>query len=409
MTCTTCRIARALLPAGRILALLLAAACGRDDAAPAGERGAAATTSTTTSAQTAPAAPSLTVTFTADQHKLAGIELGTVEQRNLSAVVKLSGVIDVEPSSAAVVSAPLGGYVRSAGLLPGAAVRKGQVIATLENPEFIQIQQDYLESKGRMVFLEQEYARQQRLRNEDVNSAKTFQQVASEFNVMRARITGLEQKMAQAGIPRGPTDNGRISRTANLFAPISGFIKASNVSLGKYVSPTDVLFEIVNTNDLHLALDVYERDLQLVRIGQSVRFATADESTLDRSARIFLVGRASGTDRVTPVHGHIATASARGLVPGMYVRAWVETGAESLPAVPIAALVQLGGKDYLVIEESVAAAGHRYRLQEVRRATEQGGYIGLVLPERFDVSRARVVVKNAYAVLAALKGAQEEE
>lgn len=406
MTCYSYRRSRPFMGLGLSCGFLLSA-CGGDKAASTGQLSDSASAGVV--ADTAGVASTLTVTLTTEQNTLAGIVLGSVQQRSLSGIIKLNGVIDVEPTSTAVVSARLGGYVRSAGLLPGASVTRGQVLATLESPEFIQIQQEYLESKGRMLFLEQEYARQQRLRNEEVNAAKTFQQVASEFNVMRARIAGLEQKMAQAGIPRAATDSGTIAPTASLYAPISGFIKASNVSIGKYVSPTDVLFEIVNTDGLHLALDVYERDLARVRVGQTVRFATADETTLDRSARIFLVGRASGTDRVTPVHGHMTGSSARGLLPGMYVRAWVETGAALVPAVPSAALIQLEGNDYLAVEESASGAKHVYRLQQVLKVAEQGGYTGLKLPPSFDATRARIVVKNAYAVLAVIKTAQEGE
>lgn len=354
------------------------------------------------------AAATPTVTFSTEQYRLAGIELGTIQSRNLSSVISLNGVIDVEPSSTAVVSAPMGGYVRSAGLLPGARVTQGQVLATLANPEFTQLQQEYLESKGRMAFLEQEYARQQRLRREDVNSAKTFEQVASDHAVMRARIAGLEQKMQLAGIPKTAVDSGKISPMANLYAPIAGFIKSSNVNLGKYVAPTDVLFEIVNTSDLHLMLNVYERDLERVRVGQTVKFGTADERTLDRTAKIFLVGQATGNDRVFPVHGRMTTQSTRGLLPGMYVRAWIEVGTQTMPAVPVSAVVQFEGKDFIVLETGQSATEHSFRLQQIRRETEQGGYVGIVLPDGFDAQSARVVVGNAFAILAAIKNAQEE-
>jgi len=186
------------------------------------------------------------ITFTKDQYNLASIETGQIEMRNLSNIVKLNGVIDVEPRSMATVSAPLGGYLKTAGLLPGEAVKKGQVLATIENPEFIKIQQDYLESLGKLQFLEEEYKRQEKLRVEDINSAKTFQQVKSDYKVMQARIKGFEQQLALAGINKSSAQNGNITRTANLYAPITGFIKVSNKNIGDYVNPQDVIFEIVN-------------------------------------------------------------------------------------------------------------------------------------------------------------------
>lgn len=401
---TMIRITKGASSAVALVMLILCsvAACGEK------EQGASAIADTAARSADTTRTTNLTATFSDEQYRLAGIALGAIQSRNLSSVIRLNGVIDVEPSSTAVVSAPMGGYVRSAGLLPGARVTQGQVLATLTNPEFTQLQQDYLESKGRMTFLEQEFARQQRLRREDVNAAKTFEQVASDHAVMRARIAGLEQNMQLAGIPRSAVDSGRISPVANLYAPIAGFIKSSNVSIGKYVAPTDALFEIVNTSELHLALNVYERDLERVRVGQTVRFGTADERTLDRTAEIFLVGQATGNDRIFPVHGHMNGQSALGLLPGMYVRAWLEVGAQTMPAVPVSAVVQFEGKDYIVLETSESTTEHAFRLQQVKRETEQGGYVGIALPAGFTAEGARVVVGNAFAVLAAIKNAQEE-
>lgn len=351
----------------------------------------------------------LQVRFTADQFTLSGIEIGAVEWRNLSTIIKLNGVIDVEPSKTAMVSAPLGGYVRSAGMLPGQAVKKGQALATLENPEFTQIQQEYLESKGRMEFLEQEYVRQEKLRAQDINATKTFQLVASERKIMSARIAGLEQRLALAGIPKSSTDSGKISQTGSVYAPISGFIRVSNVNIGKYVSPTDVLFEIVDTRDLHLALNAYEQDLGKLKVGQTVRFSTAGENAFNRTAKIFLIGQASGDDRVVPIHCHLTGGGNRDLLPGMYAKAWIETGNEKLLSVPADAIVQLEGKDYVIVETSSANNEHVFQLQQIKKAIEQEGYTGIIAPESFDVEKARIVIKNAYSVLAALKNAQEGE
>ena len=351
----------------------------------------------------------LTVKFTSDQYKLAGIEVGVIEQRKLSNIIKLNGMIDVEPSKTAVVSAPLGGYIRSAGLLPGQVVRQGQVLATIENPEFTQIQQEYLESKGRMEFLEQEFARQKKLRAEEVNSAKTFQLVESERKIMSARIAGLEQRMAFAGIPKSSTDGGKIARTASLFAPISGFVRISNVNIGKYASPTDVLFEIVDTRDLHLALNAYEGDLGKIKIGQTVRFSMANENSFNHTAKVFLIGQATGDDRVVPIHCHLTGGSSRDLLPGMYAKAWIETGTEQQLAVPSDAIVQLEGKDYVVVQTTQSNTEHVFQLKEIRKAMEQEGYTGIIAPEHFDMQKARIVTKNANAVLAALKSVQEGE
>ncbi|MFN8414843.1 MAG: efflux RND transporter periplasmic adaptor subunit [Cytophagaceae bacterium] len=348
------------------------------------------------------------VAFTHDQYKLSEIQTGVIVSRNLSNIIKMTGMIDAEPGSVASVSAPLGGYIKTAGLLPGLQVKKGQLLATLENPEFITMQQEYLESIGRLEFLEAEYKRQQTLRNEDVNSTKTLQQASSDYKVLNAKISGLEQQLAMVGIDSEELKkSNRISRTANIYAPIAGYIKTSNVSIGKYVAPTDVLFEIMATNDLHLALNAFEKDLGKIRVGQTVKFSLTNENKYDRTAKVFLVGQAANENKMIPVHCHFAQEA--GLLPGMYVKAWIETGTEQMSAVPSDAIVQLEGLDYIVAQTNESKDSYTFQLIRVTKGVEQEGYTAIELPETVNAEQIKVVTKNAYTVLSAIKNAEEEE
>jgi cobalt-zinc-cadmium efflux system membrane fusion protein len=349
------------------------------------------------------------ITFTKDQYNLAGIETGAIEMRNLSNIIKLNGVIDVEPKSMASVSAPLGGYLKTAGRLPGEVIKKGQVLATIENPEFIQIQQGYLESLSRLQFLEQEFNRQKKLREEDINSAKTFQQVSSDYKITQGSVKAYEQQLALAGISRSSVQNGNITRTANLYAPISGFIKESNVNIGDYVSPQDVLFEIVDLNDIHLALNAFERDLEKLEIGQTVKFSLSDDNKFNRTAEVFLIGKATGSDRMTPVHCHINKENEKGLLPGMYVKAWVESGTDKQNAIPSEAIVQYEGKDFVILQTEETEGGYTFKLEQVKKGTEQEGYTAITFAEDANAQNFKPVTKNAYSILSALRNSEEEE
>ncbi|WP_034888672.1 efflux RND transporter periplasmic adaptor subunit [Gillisia sp. Hel_I_29] len=349
------------------------------------------------------------VTFTKDQYNLAGIETGQIEMRNLSNIIKLNGVIDVEPKSMASVSAPLGGYLKTAGRLPGEAIKKGQVLATIENPEFIQIQQDYLESLSRLQFLEEEYNRQKQLREEDINSAKTFQQVSSDYKITQGRVKAYEQQLALAGISRSNVQNGNITRTANLYAPITGFVKASNVNIGDYVSPQDVLFEVVNLDDIHLALNAFEKDLGKIKVGQTVKFSLANDNKFNRTAEVFLIGKATGSDRITPVYSHLNKEDKKGLLPGMYVKAWIESGTNKQMAIPSEAIVQYEGKDFVIFQTENSDSGYTFRLEQVKKGIEQEGYTAITFAESADVNSFKPVTKNAYSILSALRNSEEEE
>ncbi|WP_276348908.1 efflux RND transporter periplasmic adaptor subunit [Daejeonella sp. JGW-45] len=345
------------------------------------------------------------VSLTKDQYKVADIQLGEIEMRNLSNVIKASGELDLAPESMVFISAPLGGYVRSNGLLPGQEVRKGQVVAIIENPEFIDIQQQYLESRSRMEFLQLEYKRQEELRKEDVNSAKTFQQVSSELKMMRARMSGLQQKLSLIGINVNSLQAGRISRTSNLYSPISGYVITSTVNKGKYVMPTDVLFELGDKSDLHLALNVYEKDASRIKVGQSIRFALANSNEYNRVAKVFLIGKATGTEGTVPVHCHIENVGAS-LIPGMYAKALISVTEDLVTAVPSDAIVNDAGDDYLFIQLKNDAKGYTFKMIPIKRGIEEDNYTEVILPQQFNQG-SQLVLKGAYALLSAMKNVEE--
>ena len=347
------------------------------------------------------------VTLTADQYKIAAVQVGKIEMRNLSSVIKVNGLLDVPPQNAVSISAPLGGYLRSSGLLPGQTVRKGQVLAVIENPEFINIQQEYLESKSRLEFLSLEYKRQEELRKEDVNAAKTFQQISSEYNMMQARVAGLRQKLALIGININSVSAGSISRTANLYSPINGFVTESNVNKGMYVNPSDVLFELANKTDIHLALSVFEKDIQKIRVGQPIRFALANENGYNREAKVLLIGKATQTGGTIPVHCHLTNSDDPSLLPGMYAKALIETRSDDVPALPIDAIVQSEGKDYIFIQTDTAQNNVTFKMIPVVKGTEQEGFVAVTLPENFNISSSKVVIKGAYSILSAMKNVEE--
>lgn len=352
------------------------------------------------------AAPPDEVVLTADQYKVAGIELGQVEMRNIGSVIKVNGLIDVPPQNVVSVSAPMGGYLRSAGLLPGQAVRRGQALAVIENAAFIEMQQEYLEAKSRMVFLTQELKRQEELRKEEVNAAKTLQQVSSEYNMLKAKMSGLEQKLSLIGISAKSLASDRISKTSNLYSPINGFVTASNVNRGKYVQPSDVLFELADKSDMHLALQVFEKDVRKLAPGQPIRFALANETDYNRHARVYLIGKAANPDGTIPVHCHLSVLNDPAMLPGMYVKALIETRSDKTTALPVSALVQSEGKDYIFIATDTTQKKYAFKMIPVVKGPEQEGFVAVSLPTNFSLE-GKVVVKGAYSLLSAMKNVEE--
>ncbi len=343
-----------------------------------------------------------------DQVKMAGIDTGTIKMRVLSNTISVNGIIAAPPSDLATVCSPLGGFVKSSSLLPGNQVAKGQTLAIIENSEFVDIQQNYLESRNRLEFAEAEYKRHTDLYKEAVYSEQNLQEVTANYKALRAQVSGLEQKLQLIGIDPAVVNEGNISRSVALRSPISGYVKSVNVNIGKSLSPTDVLFEIVNNDNLFLELTLFEKDANKVSKGQKIRFFINNEAE-EHEAVIYQTGRSVASDKSYKVYATITKGCAN-LLSGMYVNAVIETSSEKIASLPSDAIVTFDDKDYIfVFERNKEEAGNpftEYRIVEVTKGITEGGYTGVILPEGFDIS-SRIVTKGAYNLLAAKKNAGE--
>jgi cobalt-zinc-cadmium efflux system membrane fusion protein len=347
------------------------------------------------------------VELTPEQLLNAGIETHPVEYRSLSGTIKVNGTLDVPPQQLVSISAPMGGFIKNIDMLQGQHVTKGQVVATLQDPAYIQLQQDYLEASSQLEYLQADYERQQELAKENVNAGKTLQQAKASYGTTLAKVKGLREKLKLININMVQLEKGEIQSTINLYAPISGYVTDVHVNMGKYVSSTDVMFEIVDTEHLHAELTVFEKEVPQLKIGQKVHFTLANENK-DRTATVYLVGREISADRTVRVHCHLDRED-KNLLPGMYLTALVETHNRSLPAVPEQAVVSFEGTDYIFITSGDKKAGTQYRAVPIKTGVKELGYIELVLPEGFDTAGVKIVIKGAYDLLGKLKNSEEEE
>ncbi|MBK7651685.1 MAG: efflux RND transporter periplasmic adaptor subunit [Flammeovirgaceae bacterium] len=361
-----------------------------------------------------------TVEFTGAQYKTADIELGKVENKQISGTIKVNGKLDVPPQQMVSISVPLGGFLKTTSLLQGSRVKKGEVIATMENLDFIQMQQDYIEAKNQLEFAKADYDRQLDLAKENVNAQKTLQQAKTTYSSWQAKTKGLEAKLKMLNINLASLEGGNITSSINLYSPIDGYVTEVNVNIGKYVNPTDILFEIVDTEHLHAELTVFEKDVPKLKIGQKVRFTLANESK-ERIATVYLLGREISADRTIRIHCHIDKEDTN-LLPGMYLKAVVETGGIQVAALPDKAIIDYQGKKYIfyqLSEQPHAAlkeeskeqheAEYHFTMLEVQTGNSEMGYTEVMLPSDFATETAQVVVKNAYAILSKMKNTEEEE
>ena len=344
-----------------------------------------------------------------DQIDLAKVEFGTAELRSMGNTLMVNGVISVAPQNQATICMPLGGFIKNTNLLPGNSVDKGQTLAVIENQDFVDIQQNYLEARNKLVFAEAEYKRHTDLFQNDVYSEQNLQQVTMEYRNLKAQVKSLEQKLMLIGIDPANLREDNISSTVNLISPIKGFLKSVNINIGKYVAPTDILFEIVNSDKLFLQLTLFEKDADKVTSGQKARFFINNE-TEEHEAIITQTGKSVGDDKTFAVYASVISPC-KNLMPGMYVNAIIEESDKKVLAVPSEAVVSFDDKNYIFIfEKNKMEAGNpftEYRMVEIKKGMTSPGFTEIILPDGIDADAIKIVKKGAYNLLSAKKNAGE--
>jgi cobalt-zinc-cadmium efflux system membrane fusion protein len=335
-----------------------------------------------------------------EQIKILNILTGKIEQRVLGNVVKANGKLDVPPQNLVTISAPLGGFVKYTDLLQGMKVRKGEVIAELQHPDYIQLQQDYLDNKSQLEFFELEYKRQQELAAENVNAAKTLQQAKTNYFSTKAKVEGLVSKLKLINLSPSDIEHGEIKSTIKIIAPLNCYVMEVNVNVGMYVNPNDVMFKLVDTDHLHAEAQVFEKDLNKLKIGQRALITLTGESK-PRIAKVYLIGKEISLERTVRVHCHFEKEDTS-LIPGMYFSALIEVGENRVNSVPENAIVNFEAKDYLFVEQKPGS----YKLVEVKTGVNESGYTEVILPEGFDIN-SQIVINGTYALISKLKNVEE--
>ena len=338
------------------------------------------------------------------QQRAAGLVLGTFERQNMSTEVQANGTVEVPPQGRVSIAAVLGGYVQTVNVLPGQRVAAGATVAVLRHPDYLKLQQDYLQSRARVGFLSEDLRRQQVLDAEDVGAKRKLQQARADFATEQAALRATAAELRLLGVSLARLDQGTIVSSVPLTTPIGGYVKAVNINPGQYVGPQDVLVEIVNRDDLHLELKVFEQDVARVRPGQKILFrvqnAGRDE---DLMARVFLVGKAFDDDaRTVRVHAHLEPERSD-LLPGQFVAARIQTAGARVRTLPEAAVIQAGELSYIFRRVAAGDSGRTvFRRVRVRAGQPQHGAVAITVLDPLP-DTTQLVRRGAYFLDAELR------
>jgi len=341
------------------------------------------------------------IKLTDAQLKSSDIRIGTIQQSNIASIIKVNGKIDVPPQNMVSVSMPLGGYLKSTKLLPGMHLNKGEVIATMEDQRYIELQQEFLTTQLELTFAEAEFNRQRELNQNKSISDKLFQRSEMEFQTKKISLNALSEKLKLIGLNPETLGKNGISKTINIYSPIDGFVSKVNVNIGKFVSPTDILFELVNPTDIHLNLFVFEKDLEKISIGQKLVAFTNNKPNEKHPCEIILISKDLSADRTAEVHCHFEDYD-KTLLPGMYMNAEIEVKSHKTYVVSEDAVVNFEGKNYVFI----ALSPSEFKMTEVELGVQERNMLEIINGE--SLKDAQVVLQNAYTLLMVAKNKSED-
>lgn len=340
------------------------------------------------------------VRLTRAQISNAEIQTNSLVKKEISSVLKLNGKIDVPPQNLISISVPMGGYLKSTELLPGRMVRKGQVLAILEDQQYVKMQQDYLLAKVKLKVVEGEYVRQRELNASKASSDKILQLAEGEYRNAKINLKALEENLELIGINPARLDESKISKKITITSPINGYVSKVNANIGKYLTPSEVLFELVNVADIHLNIAVFEKDLSSLAIGQKVITYNNSQPDKKYETEIILIGHSLSVDKNTEVHCHFKKYD-KNLVPGMYMNAEIELKNKMAQTITENAILRYGNKDYVF----VSLTKNKFEMIQVIIGAKENGAVEIVNFE--DLKGQSIVINGAYSLLMKLKNTEE--
>lgn len=361
-------------------------------------------------------------TLTQEQINSVGITLGVIEQKNITAVIKSNGALRVPNNNKANATSLYGGVVKTLKVQMGDHVRKGQVIATIENPQFVQIQEEYLTIASRIALAVQEMQRQKELTAGNAGALKNLQNATAELSTLKARSASLQKQIQLMGINPSKITASNLTSSLSVTSPVSGTVSNEFAKIGSYVDVSSPVVEIVDNSLIHLDLQVFEKDLPYVKIGQAVNFTVTNNPQVTYTAKVFNIGSSFENESKTIAVHCTVTGNKTGLIDGMNITGMVSIDKKMSETVPNTAIVEADGKFYVFIhteknnqphdhkegeshehvgEEKEPCTKMNFEKIEIAKGVSELGYTAIT-PIGLIPKGAKIVTKGAFFINAKL-------
>lgn len=339
------------------------------------------------------------VEITQEQFNSMKMEIAPLQEHEFDATIKASGKIDVPSQKRAKVTSFVGGFVKSTPLLVGSKVTKGQPLLTLESPEYLDMQQSYMEISSQLSYLKSEYERQKTLFDEKISSQKKYLEAESDYKRAKAIYESLRQKLTMLNIDPSLVEQGKLTSSITVYAPISGDITAIDINTGMAISPADVLMEIVDTQSMHLEISVFEKDAFNIKDGQRVKFTIPQIGSEEFEAVVSQIGKSvEGNDRVINVYATLANRAKQKLMTGMFIEVQIVADSRQALSIPYDAVVTEEGKSFILVLESEKDGNFTFRKTLVKIGERNGNWIEIMPADNLS-SANKILTEGVYDVI----------
>ena len=339
------------------------------------------------------------ISVTDAQFKTMAMEWGKLETKNFSDEIKVQGEVKIPVEGMQDITPFFGGYVSGLSLVEGQAIRKGEVLFYLESPEFIRLQQNYLEAKSQLGYLKQEYERQKTLFGEKIASQKGYVKAESDYQTTLAQAESLKKQLGMIHVNADNLTAETIKERVPIISPISGFVEGIFTVPGAYLPSASKALTLISTKHLHIELNVFEKDAVYLKEGQQVSFTLPDVSGKVFEAKIHVVGKSISENRYVPVHADLLDENkGNNLVPGMFLEAKIKLGPQDGLALPTTAVVEEEGTNYVLVETGVEGTVHHLGKVEVKLG-RQNDQLVEVLPNPNLDENSKILTKGGFTLL----------
>jgi Cu(I)/Ag(I) efflux system membrane fusion protein len=292
---------------------------------------------------------------------MIGTQTADVSIRPLRKILRTTGRIEADEQKIATINAKFEGWIeRLYADTTGKTIRRGDPLADFYSPDLTATQQEYLNllqwkkgSDGREI--------NPLVARDADNILAAARRRLQLWDISDEQIRRLEE-------------TGKSMRTMTLYSPVNGTIVQKNAVLGMRVMPGDKLFDVADLSTLWIIADVYEQDLDLVRVGLPARFTISAMPGKTFTAPVeYIYPTLAGETRTAKLRFRIGNAGMN-LRPQMFTSMELIINLGRLLSVPEDAVLDTGERRIVYVVRSEG----EFEPREVRTGVQADGFVEIL-------------------------------